>query len=85
MFKLCILLFFFSPAYANEYYDWVEKKMKDHFKDEFKPDVKLGKITFVDNWKEVEEAKDLDHGSSLKNGQLLGIIFHTPQDFCCQE
>ena len=24
-------------------------------------------------------------GSSLKNGQLVGIIFHTPQGFYCQE
>ena len=24
-------------------------------------------------------------GSSLKNGQLVGFTFHTPQDFYCQE
>ena len=24
-------------------------------------------------------------GSSLKIGQSVGITFHTPQDFCCQE
>ena len=24
-------------------------------------------------------------GSSLKNGQLVGIIFHTPRGFYCQE
>ena len=26
-----------------------------------------------------------EYGMSLKNGQLVGFTFHTPQDFYCQE